>query len=143
MLSLKLIRIVNHKEVKLLAKWRRKVQPVWHETFKITIKGTEKWLKKVINSPTKSLYFVVKDGKLIGHVGYDYIDGQYYIDNVIRGEGKSDGSMTKAVKMIIDPFEPTYLLVLPDMTDAIRFYKKIGFSPHMLIGKYLKMKYEN
>ena len=145
MLSLKFINKVVPEEVKLLAKWRKKVQPIWHETFKITLNGTAKWLQGVIDSYDKGLYFVIKDKKKIGHVGFHFIDGEYYVDNVIRGVGKSDGSMTKAVKQIINQNfnRITYVLLFPDNKKAVKFYKKIGFIPYKMSGKYLKMKYED
>ena len=126
-MKIKLITKVVPSEVKLLAKWRRKVQPLWHETFKVTIKGTSKWLQEVIDNPDKSLFFVEKDGKLIGHVGFNIMDGDFYIDNIIRGEGKSDGFMSKAVKKLIslNYCKKIYLLVYPDNVHAIEFYKKI------------------
>ena len=145
MLNLKLIEKVILSEVKLLAKWRRKVQSLWHETFKVTTKGTADWLQKVIDNPDKHLYFVKKDGVPIGHVGFNVIDGDFHIDNIIRGEGKSDGSMTKAVKKLINYnyIKTAYTLVFPDNKNAIKFYEKIGFIPHRMKGKYLQMKYEN
>lgn len=136
---LKLIDKIIPSEVKLLAKWRKQIQPIWHETFKVTYKGTAKWLQGVIDNPNKKLYFVVKGEKYIGHVGYHIIDGEFYIDNIVRGEGESDGSMTKAIQELIKDQKEVFLLVYPDLKKAIDFYTKIGFKHHSMVGKYLKM----
>lgn len=145
MLKLKLIDKVVPSEVKLLAKWRKKVQPIWHETFKVTNKGTAIWLEKILKNPDIKLYFVVKDGKIIGHVGYHIIDGEFYIDNIIRGTGKSDGSMTNAILKImkLNKNKFTYLLTGQDMLSAISFYEKIGFEKETTIGVHLRMRLSN
>jgi RimJ/RimL family protein N-acetyltransferase len=143
MLSLKLIqKDITPSEIKLLAKWRKKVQPIWHETFRITYRETRKWIIKIIDNPKKMLFFIVKNNELIGHVGYDEIgEGYCYIGNVIRGEGRSDGSMTQAVRTLIKiaSGKSIYLKVLPDNKDAIKFYKKLGFKLFSK-GIYLVMK---
>jgi len=146
MLSLKLIEDdITEDEIKLLVKWRKKVQPLWRETFEITHEGTKKWIKGIINNPKKMLFFIVKDGELIGHVGFDTIGkDSNYIGNVIRGEGESDGSMTKAINILIKmSYQKDILLEVSSYLDkAIYFYKKIGFKENHSTIKYLVMKYE-
>ena len=150
MLSLKLVdNNITSDEIKLLAKWRKKVQPLWEETFEVTYEGTKKWIAGIIANPKKMLFFVVKDGKLIGHVGYDEIRDDYcYIGNVIRGEGKSDGSMTYAVKLLINMatkfnVKNIFLSALSSNEKAIKFYEDIGFKVFIYDIKNLIMKYEN
>lgn len=146
MISLKLVDKVIPSEVKLLAKWRKNVQPIWHETFRVTYSGTKKWTQNLIKSKDKMLFFIVNDNKLIGHIGFDEIGlGYCYIGNVIRGEGKSDGSMTHAMKMLIrittKMNKDCYVRVLPFNKKAMRFYKKIGFKTLKIEDNYQIMKY--
>lgn len=148
-MSLKLIdKTITFEEIKLLARWRKKVQPLWGETFKVTYKGTERWVHKLVNNPNKMLFFVIKNNKLIGHVGYDFIGSDFcQIGNVIRGEGRSDGSMTKAVKMLIEMAykmkkKRIELSVLANNERAIKFYTRIGFMPYRKVDKSLIMTYE-
>ncbi len=139
---------ITPKEIRLLAKWRKSVQQVWRETFKVTYKGTKIWINKIINDPKKLYFFVIKNDEYIGQLGFDKIGGNdCYIGMVIRGEGKSDGSMTAAMKFMITLSKKfgtknIYLLIHPDMSHAIQFYEKIGFRFNRKVKEYSRMKYE-
>lgn len=146
MISLKLVDEVIPNEVRLLAKWRKKVQPIWHETFKVTYEGTKKWTENLIKDKERMLFFIIKNNKFIGHIGFDEIGtGFVYIGNVIRGEGRKDGSMTTAMKILLSLSKKMgkdcYVKVLHFNKNAIRFYKKIGFRQSGKEGELLIMKY--
>lgn len=148
MISLKLIDGVIPSEVKLLAKWRRQVQSIWHETFKVTYSGTKKWTLNLIKDKKRMLFFVVKNNEFIGHIGFDRIGGNFvYIGNVVRGRGRKDGSMSAAMKFLISLSQKMgkdcYVRVLNFNKNAIRFYKRLGFKVSKNLGKNLKMKYED
>lgn len=151
-ISLKLIdKNITNKEIDLLVKWRKKVQPLWHEDFKVTYKSMQKWVKGIVNSKGRMLFFVLKDNKIIGQCGFDEANTKdCYIDAVIRGEGKSDGTMTQVVKTFItiaSKFgKKIKLKVVFDNIHAIKFYKKLGFKVlkrDKKESKCLIMKYEN
>ena len=148
-MTLKLIdNSITPEEIQLLAKWRKKVQKEWGETFRVTFNGTEKWIHTIIDNPEKMLFFVCVKEKPIGHVGFDKIEDNYcYIGNVIRGRGKSDGSMTKAIQTLIAisyKFRHgfIYLTTRRKNKKGIEFYKKIGFRRFQRKDNNLIMKYE-
>ena len=148
-MTLKLIdENITPEEIRLLGKWRKKVQPAWGETFKITFKGTEKWIHGIIDNPTKMLFFVMVKDKPIGHVGFDStgVDlDECFIGNIIRGKGKSDGSMIEAIKTLITIGKKfghnVCLKTQKNNIRAIQFYKKIGFRVYERINNDLIMKY--
>lgn len=151
-ISLKIIdNNITSKEIDLLIKWRKNVQYLWHETFKITKKSMKKWVIEIINSKGRMLFFVLKNNKIIGQCGFDEANTKdCYIDAVIRGEGKSDGTMAQVVKtfiIIAKKFGKVIKLkVVFDNEHAIKFYKKLGFKilkRDKKEPKCLIMTYEN
>lgn len=147
-MSLRLITSPTIKEIRLLMKWRKNVQPLWKETFKVTFYSTFLWISKIINNPNRMLFFVMKGKTPIGQIGFDYIGlKQVYIGSVIRGSGKPDGSMSHAVQDLISIAQKNrkfdiFLKVLPSNAHAIEFYKKIGFKKINTVENYLVMQYE-
>ncbi len=143
------VRDATPKEIRLLVKWRKNVQSVWRETFKVTFKGTQEWVKRITSDPKKLLFFIIKNDEYIGQIGFDEIGKNHcYIGMVIRGEGRSDGSMTEAMDFLIflsKKFDKknVYLLIHPDMAHAIKFYEKVGFKFEKKIKEYSRMKYED
>jgi len=143
------LKLITHEitpaEIRLLAKWRKRVQPLWGETFKVTYQGTKKWIHRIVDNPDKMLFFVIKNGKPIGHVGFDSIE-PCFVGNIIRGRGRSDGSMTEAIHTLAAIGRKfgknIYLKTSTSNINATRFYKKIGFVISFFDGKDLIMKYE-
>lgn len=150
MISLKLIdNTVTDYEIRLLAKWRKKVQPLWQETFKVTYQGTKKWINDINDNKKRRLFFIISDGDYIGHVGFEKKSRNLiYIDNVIRGEGESGGEMSQAVLILVELarflyIENIYVKVLKHLAYAIRFYEKLGFKHYKELPKlYYVLKYE-
>ena len=147
---MKLERILkpNDEDIMLLTKWRRKVHILWKDNFYATFKGTKAWVKQ-LNRRGDALYFVIVKGKKIGQIGFQNIDEKHAnisIGFVIRGQGKSDGSMTNAVYYLLGyaygcGFKHIYLSVLKSNILAQRFYKKIGFNKYKSEGKLYIFKY--
>ena len=148
MISLKLIgELITDEEIKLLVEWRINVQTLWNETFKVTFEGTKEWIKNL--NPNRRLFFIVEDGVLIGHAGYQKRSKKaVYIDNVIRGRGERKGQMKEAVLTLIKIarfFEKkdVYVKVLPTNEVALKFYRSLGFVEKKMVGKLQEMKYEH
>ncbi len=149
MISLKLIdNSLTRQEIELLMKWRKKVQPIWNETFNVTFKGTKKWITGINNNTKRRLFFIISDGSYIGHVGFEKKSrSSIYIDNVIRGEGRRNGEMSKAEVSLITIarflyFKNIYVKTLESNVNAINFYTKLGFKKYKKIRVNYVLKYE-
>lgn len=144
MISLKLLEEVTPKEVKLLAKWRTQVQSIWHEDFEVTYKGTEKWIKEIIEDPKKAFFLIIKDNREIGQIGYERIGKKSVrIGYVIRGEGRHDGSMSYAMRTLIKLAQgkKVNIKVRDDNYHAIAFYRHLRFFITKFIKDYILMTY--
>jgi len=125
--------------ISLLAKWREENYFAYPTKFKVTLAGTQKWLKEqVLDNPSRLLFLVVDQcGKWIGHVGLgDCLNygRSIMLDNIVRGDKThARGIMSEAVIELAEwarkMFLPTkvYLKVLDDNSHAIDFYKRLGF----------------
>jgi len=136
----------NSKEIELLAKWREENAFAFPTQFKVTFEGTKKWIRALIENPTRILFFIESNEikpVLIGHMGlysFDFEDDSCEIDNVVRGDKKKlKGVMTFALKTLIkwtkQILKPKkiFLRVFSDNERAIRFYKRCGFKEYALI----------
>lgn len=132
--------IENHREVEMMAEWRRNHQQFFTTQFHVTTEGTKKWLKEKILSSNKNILFVVEDSSLhpIGHVGLCEMDFQNrtcLFDNILRGDSKRfKGGMYDACSTLLQwcfhtlKMENVSLKVLADNVRAIKLYKKLGFK---------------
>lgn len=141
------------KEIKLLAKWRKENAFAFPTQFKVTFEGTKKWLKGLIENPTRILFFVESNEKqpvLIGHMGlysFNFQDDSCEVDNIVRGvREKLKGVMTLGLKTLIKwtikELKPKniFLRVFSDNERAIKFYKRCKFQEKELIPLEKKEK---
>lgn len=149
-----LVAIFNpqYDELSKMAHWRKNNQYAFCDDHEITVAGTKKWwMRHVKNNSNRVLYWVInKEGKKIGHMGFDNIIGDSCdIDNVLRGETDSRGLMHLALARLIDfakknmKMKDIYLKTRYDNKHAIRFYKKNGFVVYETDKPLITMKYEN
>lgn len=125
--------------IRALAKWRKRHERWFPSQFKVTVKGTKKWLKNlVIFVPDRILFMVeTESGERVGHLGlnrFNFKNLTCEIDNVVRGNKLLPGVMTKALERIIDwsfselKIRTLYLRTFSDNERAVRFYKRAGFK---------------
>lgn len=150
--------------VTILSNWRRDNQSFFPTQFRVTKKGTRKWMvENLQKKKDRILFFVVDlDGKRIGHVGLANISFQKKsceIDNVIRGEKGSPGIMTSAVKGLIKWVGKEFsiknfgLWVSENNMMAINLYKRCKFrinpkymgknlaEKELLANQFVRMEY--
>ncbi len=110
-----------------------------HPNLKLHFEGTKKWLKGLIENPTRILFFVESNEKqpvLIGHMGlysFNFQDDSCEVDNIVRGvREKLKGVMTLGLKTLIKwtikELKPKniFLRVFSDNErDNKNFYKKV------------------
>lgn len=123
---------------KLLAWWRKKHEKWFPSQFKITLKGTTKWLKeKVIEMPDRLLFLIKVKGEYIGHIGlfrFDFDNFSCEIDNIVRGVNIYSGIMTNAIQYMMDwgkkelELKKYTLETTSDNEKAITLYNRLGFS---------------
>ena len=130
----------TNEEVKLLAEWREASAEWFPSQFKVTKKGTRKWLKeKVINAKDRILFWVQDlEGLFIGHMGlyrFDFKNRSCEIDNVVRGrQNVISGIMTLGLKALLNwtfstlGIRAIYLRVFSDNEKAIALYQRCGFK---------------
>lgn len=130
----------TNEDVKLLAEWRDASAEWFPSQFKVTKKGTRKWLKeKLINTEDRILFWVQSlDGFLIGHMGlyrFDFKNQTCEIDNVIRGKQNiMPGIMTLGLKTLLNwtfstlGVKDIYLRVFFDNKKAIVLYQRCGLK---------------
>lgn len=123
---------------KLLARWRDINSQWFPSQFKVTTKGTKKWLLNlVVDNPDRILFLIVdKHKKVYGHLGfyrYNARDNSCELDNVVRGVKKLPGLMTDVVNALTYwgfknlKLDRLYLTVFADNDKAIKLYKRCGF----------------
>lgn len=130
----------TREEIKLLAEWRKASAEWFPSKFKVTKKGTKKWLKeKVINAEDRILFWVQDlKGLLIGHMGlyrFDFKNRSCEIDNVVRGrQNVMPGIMGLGLKSLLNWTFSTLgvrtvcLRVFSDNKKAIALYHHCGFK---------------
>jgi len=130
----------TNEEVRLLAEWRE-ANAEWFPTkFKVTKKGTRKWLEEqVIGAKDRILFWIqTLNGSLIGHLGLYRFDSKQHsceIDNVVRGKQNiMPGIMTLASKALLNwsfsnlGLKTITLRVFSDNERAIALYERCGFK---------------
>lgn len=131
---------LNHQSLKKLKDWRLKNRFAYVGKYKITEASIKKWLKKyVLESDDRILYWVVVDGKYIGHIGLTNIKlNSAELCDVSRGVDGYPGAMHEAMQLLIGPYKKISLRVLADNHHAITFYERNGFHLVGKSGPYLK-----
>lgn len=96
------------------------------------------FLFETYNKP-KSIYFVVEDnGKIIGGAGVSQLENSdenicelqkmYFLEEA-RGKGIGFKMITKCIEQATEfGYEKCYLETLPEMLNAQKLYKKVGFE---------------
>lgn len=145
------INIENNNLIILLAKWRSENIHAFLNQNKISINGTNNWLKNIIYPNENKILFIIYDLDLkpIGHIGlaeFNYEKMSCEIDNVVRGVNKYPGIMTFALNSIINWAKETLkikeirLRVLLKNKHAIDFYKRNNFIYDGENEDFIKMK---
>ncbi len=130
--------VENRKLIASLANWRREYSYWFPGQFKVTLKGTETWLDKLVVKNPDRILFVIEDekGRVHGHLGfyrYDSKEKSCELDNVVRGTNDFPGMMTAACKKLtlwgFDNLgiKKLYLTVFADNQRATTLYKRCGF----------------
>lgn len=132
----------SEKSVRLLSDWRKKHSWWFPTQFRVTYKGTRKWIKnQLLDKPDRILFWVVVPhngaSRKIGHLGLFRINPDDYsceADNIVRGEETQKGIMTDALKALmawtfsILGNKALELTVYEDNTRAIALYERCGFQ---------------
>lgn len=124
--------------IALLTKWRSEHQDAFPSQFTVTHAGTKNWgQKQLLDLPDRILFFLeTLDGKPFAHLGLfrcNYQEKSCEIDNVVRGENIIPGSMTDALRALIQwvyntlQMKQILLQVFSDNQQAIALYKRCGF----------------
>ena len=145
----------DRKAVLQLMRWRIKNQNAYATQPKVTERSFRHWLRKYVFSLPKLLFWVIVDGKPIGHIGIRFWETYCEIDNVSRGEKQGKGKMGEALDILVEwirentTYKEISLRVISNNIHAISFYQKHGFVSvrKTVIHKdsplrFLKMKYE-
>lgn len=131
--------------IQKLAQWREENAVHFPSQFKVTLSGTESWLRKNLLDIEDKILFLVVDryGTEVGHLGFANGFNDSFvidIDNVVRGiKDKHAGIMQVAMSTLIDWIEEVVgpeqicLSVFSDNHRAINFYKKLNFDEDSLI----------
>lgn len=136
-----------------LTNWRNLNSFAYPTVFTATSKSTLTWLENnLLNNNNKILFFVVdKYEKYIGHIGLNIPEKNNQtieIDNVSRGNDSSKGIMTNSSRELINwtfrncKTKEITLRVLKSNSNAINFYKKLGFSYLSEVPLYKKINKE-
>lgn len=130
--------ITDKKIIRLLFLWRKKHEFWFSSQFKISFKGTEKWLKeRVIETPDRLLFMIKVKDIYIGHIGlfrFNLKKNTCEIDNVIRGNPLYPGIIFNALNYLMKWGNDKLLLksytleTSSDNNSAIKLYKKLGFK---------------
>lgn len=136
-ISLRLIThrdLTDYESIKLLKDWRKKNQFAYVGNYKVTHKSIKKWLKEsVLDNPDRFLFWVIVDGRKIGHIGVKNIrKNSIEVDNVARGVEGHKGAMSNALKQIVNMYSGyrIWLRVLPNNFHAIAFYINNDFKTY-------------
>lgn len=137
------IKDLNSREsINLLSKWRKKHSWWFPTQFRVTYKGTRKWIKsQLLDKPDRILFWIVVpyngSSRKIGHLGLFRINPDDYsceADNIVRGEETQKGIMTDALKALmawtfsILGNKALELTVYEDNPRAIALYERCGFK---------------
>jgi len=133
----------NVNLIEKLSAWRNAHQYAYPSRFTVTTEGTAKWLRSAVIENQDRLLFLIQsdDGEYIGHIGVLKLDEhRCELDNVLRGESKSPGLISKALfeleqfcyeELGLEQFE---LRVLASNAHAVNFYLNRGYQEINRIG---------
>lgn len=133
------VSLKDPREIRLLAAWRRKYARWFPSQFRVTFKGTRKWVQEQLLEKEDRILFMIEDlNKLpIGHIGlyrFNFDERFCEIDNVIRGRKYLPGIMTAALNTLCAwgfselKLKSMYLRVFADNEKAVTFYRRGGFT---------------
>jgi RimJ/RimL family protein N-acetyltransferase len=130
--------------IELLARWRETAADAFPSQFPVTLDGTKRWLiHGLLEVPDRLLFWVTTslEKKRIGHVGvfhYDFDDGGFEIDNIVRGvEGALPGIIYHSLQELLTwnfnvlGMCSARLRVFAHNDRAIRLYQRLGFRETM------------
>lgn len=132
------------EDVKTLAHWRKANNAWFFSQFRVTNRGTKKWLKEqVINAEDRLLFWIqTPNNHFVGCIGICHVDFKgrtCEVDNVMRGvENAIPGVMTLSLNALLRwsftvlKMKAVTLRVFSDNQRAIALYKRCGFKE---IGK--------
>ena len=128
-------------------KWRVKYANLFSNSNEISLESTQKWVKdSLLQNKDRILFLLVnKYGKEVAHLGlWCKENGVIELDNLVKGaDDLPKGLMSDSVKTLCAwayeylSIHELKLRVLESNTNAIEFYKKIGFK---VVGRE-KMKW--
>ncbi len=144
--------IDDEQLVQILTRWRKKAQPFFPSTFRVTNERTKKWLQsELINKNDRILFLIyLQDRKTpLGHVGLYRFEWDSYscqIDNVIKGINRKEtkGIMTMAIHELGEwalnhlGVRTLTLYVFEDNEKAVNLYTRCGF----IIKKRIPQRFE-
>lgn len=128
------------KDIAMLSGWRRANSEWFSTQFKVTNKGTKKWLAhQVIGAQDRLLFWIqTPDNHPIGYIGlyrFDFKKRTCEIDSVMRGvKNLVPGVMTLALNTLLQwsfaflKMKAATLRVFSDNQRAIALYKRCGFK---------------
>lgn len=139
--------VVNdYYAIKALKDWRIKNRFAYLGDYEVTMESIVEWLfKYVFADQRRLLFWVLVEGKKVGHIGVKNIKrSAVEIDNVARGVEGYKGVMTKALEQIIEMYSDRkiWLRVLDDNPHAISFYIKNKFKKRKHQGRFIFMDYD-
>jgi perosamine synthetase len=128
----------NEELIAQLASWRDAHQHVYPTRFKVTIEGTKRWLRAILDNEGRIMFLLLDaQGRPVGHLGWTnavHPDRLLECDNWVRGvKDSTPGLFAKAVKRLHEWAEEMFgpekiiLRVMTSNTKAIEFHKKRGY----------------
>jgi perosamine synthetase len=132
-------------KISKLTLWRNENKNVYPTRFLASPESTSNWFQKlVLENPNRILFWIIDlNQNLVGHVGItknSEVNFEYELDNVIRGNVSTPGIMSFSIKRIEEwveaefSVEHLHLKVMESNTNAIEFYKKMGYESVGRIG---------
>lgn len=128
---------IEHFIVRATA-WRNAQTGGFFSEFVATEERTRLWLRTAIeDNPTRIMFLVENhQGFALGHLGlrYDSIEGNFEVENILRGKQIGKGCMTTALSALCAwtfrtfPVTEVFLRSFADNTRALAMYKRCSFE---------------